>query len=268
MKNKLPIIYLLLVLSATVTSAISEYDAAAIERGQAIADQLRRRTRGFESLTAVLRLSLESRRGSTSERELRFMLLEKDDDLLGLCLVDAPTDVRGTALLTHNLANGHRDQWVYLPATQRTRRIASQNRSGSFLGSEFTYEDLAGGFSPEEQASTVWLRDEVYRHRPCHVVIYFPLDPKVTEYARRVAWIDQEDHRIHRIDYYNRREELLKTLTLTDHRLYQDQFWYAHQMEMVNVITGNRSRLEWQNITLGNALQASDFAPHRLPHLP
>jgi hypothetical protein len=95
---------------------------------------------------------LRNRQGQVSERELRVRSLEVPDGTKSLCIFDSSADVKQTILLTHD------DQGLYLPALKRVRRIAARNRSGSFVSSEFSYEDIATHVM--EKYTYKWLRDE------------------------------------------------------------------------------------------------------------
>ena len=129
------------------------------EVGLAIAQEARAREDGFGDFTARQLMTLRDRRGRESRRQIRVQVLEvPDDGDKSLFVFDDPRDVRGTAFLVHAHRDGADDQWIYLPALRRVRRISSANQSGSFMGSEFAYEDLT---PPEVEKFTYrYLRDE------------------------------------------------------------------------------------------------------------
>ena len=129
------------------------------EAGLAIAEDARAREEGFGDFTATQVMVLRNRQGQESRRELRVEVLEvPDDGDKTLFVFDDPRDIRGTAFLVHSHREGANDQWIYLPATRRVRRISSANQSGSFMGSEFAYEDLS---QPVVEKFTYrYLRDE------------------------------------------------------------------------------------------------------------
>ena len=89
-------------------------------------------------------MTLRNSRGRQSRRSLKIRQLEvaADGDKL-LVVFDTPKNIRGTALLSYSHKFASDDQWLYLPAMKRVKRITSHNRSGPFLSSEFAYEDLA-----------------------------------------------------------------------------------------------------------------------------
>ena len=130
----------------------------AAEQGFAIAKEADRRSSGYVDSTASLRMILRNKQGQTSERELRIRTLEvANDGTKSLSIFDTPRDVKGTILLTHTHKKANDDQWLYLPALRRVRRIAAKNKSGSFMGSEYAYEDIAA--QELDKHTYTWVRD-------------------------------------------------------------------------------------------------------------
>jgi len=236
------------------------------EKGLAIVKEADRRYSGYGDFTANFRMILRNKQGQTSERELRVRTLEiPEDGTRSLCIFDSPADVKGTVLLTHTHQRQADDQWLYLPALERVRRIAAQNKSGSFMGSEFSYEDFATQVI--EKYSYQWLRDETYAEQDCRVIERRPIDRKNSGYLRQVIWIDQEHLRMLKVDYYDRKDSLLKTLTFQDYQKYEDRFWRPHEMNMVNHQTGKSSELLWSDYAFGTGLSESEFNPQNLTRI-
>lgn len=241
-------------------------ERSAEDKGQAIVERAERRYAGYEDSSSTLRMILRDRQGRTSERELRIRTMEvADGGTRSLFLFDSPADVRGTILLTHTHRDKPDDQWLFLPAMQRVRRIAAQNRSGSFMGSEFSYEDIAT--QTIDKYTHKWLRDEEYDEQECHVIERRPLDERHSGYSRQVIWMDAEHLRTLKVDYYDRRGSLLKTLTVKDYRQYLDHFWRPHDMTMVNHQTGKSSQLLWSEYVFRTGLAESDFHQHNLTRI-
>ena len=108
------------------------------EKGLAIAREADRRDEDFTDFTADLLMILKNKHGQKSVRKIRVRTLEvADDGDKSLTIFDNPRDVKGTAFLTFSHKQGDDDQWLYLPALKRVKRISSRNKSGSFMGSEF-----------------------------------------------------------------------------------------------------------------------------------
>ena len=90
------------------------------------------------------------------------------------------------------------------------------------------------------------------------VIERYPVDPR-SGYTRQVVWLDQEEYRPLRIDFFDRKDALLKTLTFSGYQQYVDQYWRPATMEMVNHQTGKSTVLEWQNYKFRNGLAEADF---------
>jgi outer membrane lipoprotein-sorting protein len=184
-----------------------------------------------------------------------------DNEVIGdgdksLVIFDHPRDVKGTAFLSYTHIGNPDDQWLYLPALKRVKRISSKNKSGPFVGSEFAYEDIS---SQEVDKYTYrYLRDENFNGLDCFVVERIPVYEN-SGYTKQIVWIDKAEYRPQKLDYYDRKEELLKTLTFGDYRQYLGKFWRAHRWEMVNHQTGKSTSLEWSEFQFQTGLSDRDF---------
>ena len=242
---------------------------ASEEKGLAIATEVDRRDRGWGDVTVEGEMVLKNKAGNESVRRFRSTILEAADSSEGdrsIITFSKPRDVRGTALLTHSKIEPEDDsQWIFLPAVKRVKRISSSNRTGKFVSSEFSYEDLGS----EEVADNdhIWLEDAACSHDAaltCAAVESRPKNRK-SGYSRRVSFIDMEEYRVHQIDFYNRRGDLEKTLNFRDYRQYEGQFWRAHVMVMQNHQTGKSTRLSWGDYSFRQGLTERDFTPQGLP---
>jgi len=267
--DRLRTIFALLVLALTpAAGAQVALPDAPEEKGKAIAQETERRDQGFEDSRAAMVMILENANGETSERRLRQEILENTDPGKGdksFIVFDEPRDVAGTALLTHAKILEPDDQWLFLPALKRIKRISSANKSGPFLGSEFAYEDFSS--AEVEKYAYRWLRDEAcpgaVGERTCHVVERTPLY-EGSGYSKQIVWSDVEDYQPRLIEFYNLRGDLLKTLTLSDYTLYLERHWRAHDLYMVNHLTKKKTRLVWETFEFKTGLGERDFSQNRL----
>ncbi len=236
------------------------------DKGLTLVTEADNRYSGYGDFTASLRMILRNKQGQVGERELRVRTLEVvDDGTKTLCIFDSPADVKGTILLTHTRKRQADHQWLFLPALERVKRIAAQNKSGSFMGSEFSYEDIA--VQTIDKYSHRWLRDEVQDDQKCHVIERCPLDKRNSGYLRQIVWLDTEHLRMVRVDYYDRKDSLLKTLTFKEYRKYPDRFWRPHEMTMVNHQTGKSSQLLWSDYAFRQGLAENDFDQQNLTRI-
>ena len=153
------------------------------------------------------------------------------------------------------------DQWLYLPALKRVKRISSKNKSGPFMGSEFAFEDL--GSQEYEKYAHKYLRDEVIDGMDCFAVERVP-QYKYTGYTRQEVWFDKKEYRLIKIVFYDRKNSLLKTLTYTDYNKYIDQYWRAGKMYVENHQTQKSTTLLWDDIVFKTGLSKRDFDKNSL----
>lgn len=240
----------------------SSFAASPEEQGLAIAVEADRRDLGFGDFTADTIMILKNKHGEESNRVVRIQTLEvKGDGEKSLSIFDEPADVKGTTMLTFSHKVDDDDQWMYLPALKRVKRIASDNKSGSYMGSEFAYEDI--GSQEVEKYTYKYLRDEVCEGQPCFVVERYPVN-KYSGYKRQISWIDKAEYRPLKIDFYDRKDSLLKTLTFKGYKQYLKKHWRPDEMFMVNHQTGKSTLLKWSNYKFRVGLTEADFTQDSL----
>ncbi|MEL7311640.1 MAG: outer membrane lipoprotein-sorting protein [Pseudomonadota bacterium] len=231
-------------------------DNSEAQNGRAIAEEADRRGQGFGDTQSRLAMTLFDGRGNQVSRAMRSKTLERDTDGdRTLLFFEDPADVRGTAFLTHGHLDRDDDQWLYLPAIKRVKRITSRNRSGAFMSSEFSYEDL--GNDAIDKYEYRYLGDAQIADQAAYALERIPVG--TSGYSRQVAWLDQEHLRILKIDYYDRAGAHLKTLLADLHELFEDRYWRPLKMEMTNHQTGRRTILEWSDYKFSAGLEASEF---------
>ncbi len=232
------------------------------ERGRAIAVEAERRFRGYGDYSAHLTMVLRSRDGNERSREMRVRGLELEGHgEKTLVVFEKPRDLAGIVLLTFTRPEARDEQWLYLPALKRVKRLASGDQSGSFMGSEFAYEDV--GSQEVANFTYRYLRDDTIAGAETYVVERRPLD-RSSGYRRQVVWVDKAEYRPLRIDYYDHRVALLKTLEFEDYRQHADAFWRAGRMVMTNRQTGRSTVLVWDDFEFRSGLRERDFDPAAL----
>lgn len=186
-------------------------------------------------MVSDIRMIMTDRRGGTRERLLRQAVRKFPEANLTVFL--SPAEVRGSGLLGLK-SQASEDQWLYLPALKRSRRIAPGNKSDSFMGSEFTYEDLQGyGLEDWTYRS---LGQEQVDGSLCEMIEASPLKP--SGYRRRILWIDTAVQLPRRVHFFNAGPTPEKVMTLRDITR-QGSGWYAGEITMENLVTGKTTRL-------------------------
>ncbi|MDM7859606.1 outer membrane lipoprotein-sorting protein [Alteromonas sp. ASW11-36] len=232
------------------------------QRGLEISKLRKAADTGWGDTEAEMRMILRNAQGQESVREIRVRSLEViDDGDKALTIFDRPRDVSGTAFLSFSKALEPDLQWIYLPALRRVKRINSKNKSGPFMGSEFAFEDMTS--FELEKYSFNYTGEDTIDGRSAFKVEQVPLD-RNSGYTRQIVWIDQEHYYVLKIEFYDRKNALLKTLTLDDYRLYKDKFWRAHVSEMVNEQTGKSTELIIDKLEFDVGLEEADFDSNKL----
>ena len=232
------------------------------QKGLEIAKTIKSRNTGWGSSSSDMTMILRNKKGREIERLMVNKSLEVvNDGDKSLTVFNTPKDVKGTAFLSFSHIEGADDQWIYLPALKRVKRIASRNKSGPFLGSEFAFEDLAS-FEVEKNTYN-YLSDETVNGLETFKVEMRPTD-KFSGYTRFISWVDKEHYRVQKIEFYDRRDTLLKTLTQDDFNLHKDQFWRANKQFMVNHKTGKSTDIIISNLTFDVEIDEASFNEKRL----
>jgi hypothetical protein len=249
-------------LGLVLLSPLMTYAQSTEERGLEIAMEADRRDLGWGDQKSDTRMILHNRHGQSSERKMhnRSLEVEKDGDK-SLITFDYPKDVKGTAFLTFTHATKADDQWLYLPALKRIKRISSNNKSGPFMGSEFAYEDLSS--QEVEKYTYKYIQDDKLDGRDVFVVERFPTY-KHSGYKRQIVYIDKQMYQPLKVVFYDRKNALYKTLLFKDYHQYLDKYWRANKMLMSNHQSGKSTDLVWINIKFRNGFTDKDFNKNSL----
>jgi len=232
------------------------------ERGLAIAVEADKRDLGYVDSTANMKMTLRNRAGKESIRNVRIKNLEvAGDGDKSLSIFDEPADVKGTTSLTWSHSTKPDEQWLYLPALKRVKRISSKNKSGPFMGSEFAFEDI--GSQEVDKYTYKYLRDENLGSTPTFVTERYPTD-KNSGYTKQIAWIEQDRYLALKVEYYDRKGALLKTLTSSNYQQFLGKFWRPSTLEMVNVQSGKSTTLEFSDYQFQTGLKSRDFSKNAL----
>lgn len=179
-----------------------------------IAQNVKKSSDGYESSKSHMEMILIDQAKNESKREMYSISLEDkehngEDGDKSLMEFKTPLDVKGTKFLTHEKINKNNNQWLYLPALKRIKRITSKNKSGSFMGSEFSYEDISSREPSKYNYSQKY--DEVELNGvKCYKFERYPKD-KNSGYSKQILWVDKSRFVTLQIEFFDRKKELLKT---------------------------------------------------------
>jgi len=252
----------LLILAITCLLAGTAYAEGAKEKGLRISKESKARDLGWTDSSAKLEMILKNQHGETSTRNMEIKSIEQENDGdKSLNIFKSPNDVKGTAFLSFSHPVGNDDQWLYLPALKRVKRISSRNKSGSFMGSEFSFEDFVS--FEVEKYTYEYSKDETIDGENCWVIIQYPVD-KYSGYKKRIVWVDKSEYRIRKTDFYDRKDAHLKTLEFSNFHLLNEKYWRPQKLSMVNHQSGKSTILNFTHYVLNQGLSEKDFNKNAL----
>ncbi len=234
---------------------------AAEDKGYKIALKTEHSDNGFKGESSKMEMVLINAHGEKIERKMTSKIMEtKGDGDKSVVTFLWPADVKGSKMLTHTHKTDSDDQWLFLPALKRVKRISSRSKTGSFMGSEFSYEDL--GSQEVEKFTFKFIKDAKVDGKSCWRIERYPTDKK-SGYKRQVLWIDQKHEHATKIEYYDRKNELLKTATFGKYTKIK-KWWRPESITMKNHQTKKSSILTWSEREVGLSYSKKDFHKNSL----
>jgi hypothetical protein len=197
--------------------------------------------------------------GDSVRRSFTRMSLEQEQD--GdrfLIKFLSPAEIKGVAALTHENSGSSDDNWLYLPANKRVRRVSGANNTASFQGTEFTFEDLSD-LDPLEydwrfiEETTI---DQDGEQLPVYKLDARPTY-KDTGYSHLVLYVHRTEWRQERIEYYDKAGKHLKTRSASGWHLFHGRFWRSQLIDVTNHQTGKRTTLDQTKVFLNLSLYTS-----------
>ncbi len=211
---------------------------------------------GYKDAISKMTMTLINARGQEKVRTMNMKILEGKDEDKSLMEFLTPADVKGTKFLSYEHVDKDDDQWLYLPALKRVKRIASKNKSGSFMGSEFSYEDLSA-FNPKKYNYSGDAKLSKLDGADVYVGQSVPKS-KYSGYTKLVSYIDAKTFLPRKVEYFDRKKKLLKTSYFGAYKKYGDVYRMT-KITMKNVQNDKTTILVWSDETIKNGLKDRDF---------
>ncbi|MBN1759251.1 MAG: outer membrane lipoprotein-sorting protein [Chitinispirillaceae bacterium] len=251
MKNRLHISLLLAAACACMALGESAPDGAEVMR------KVYDRPAG-KDMKASLTMTLRNARGDTRVRTIQQFLTTGNDVEKKLMFFLEPADVRNTAFMnwSYTEAGKNDDQWIYLPALKRIKRISSSGKSDYFMGSDFTYDDL-GDRHPDDDTHRVTGTDKIDGKR-CFIVESTPRE-KGYMYSRTVTWVIDGLWIGLKKEFYDTKGKLLKTLSVKEYSEI-DGYWTVAHTEMHNVQKNHTTIMKLYDITYDTGIADNLFS--------
>jgi len=211
---------------------------------------------GFKDSTSKMQMTLINAAGQEKSRTMKMKVLEGENEDKSLMEFLTPADVKGTKFLSYEHFNKDDDQWLYLPALKRVKRIASKNKSGAFMGSEFSYEDLSA-FNVKKYIYEGEAKEGELNGVSVYIGSSKPVS-KYSGYTKLVSYIDKDTFLIKKMEYYDRKNELLKSAVFSEYKKFGDVYRIG-KITMKNIQNDKTTILVWSNEKIKTGLRAKDF---------
>jgi outer membrane lipoprotein-sorting protein len=209
-----------------------------------------------EDQTSNLTMTLINRSGSERVRKIKQFTKDLGDVEKSIMFFTAPADVKNTSFMSWTYdSDKSDDQWIYLPALKKVKRISSDSKSDYFMGSDFTYDDL-GDRKVDDDTHTL-LREETISGVEYYVVESIPKNEDYM-YSKTVTWIRKDNFIGLKKEFYDEDEELLKILKIKKFEEISG-FLVITNSEMENVQKNHRTIMKLDNIQINTGIPASKF---------
>ncbi|MEL3906125.1 MAG: outer membrane lipoprotein-sorting protein [Treponema sp.] len=185
----------------------------------------------------TIEMSLINPKGKVRVRTISVHKKEYDSGTKQVMIFSKPADVKGVGYLSISHKDGSEDdRWLYMPALKKVRRISGSSSGDSFMGSDFSYDDM-GGHQLDDYDYTL-LGTETLEGRSVWKIEIIPHTKK--QYSKSIAWVDQETLLYLKSEFYDKQEQQIKLLTAEDIQK-ESGFWVAKKMTMENVQTKHKT---------------------------
>ena len=234
-------------------SLIAQTEISGTEIMQKVSD----RADGDE-MEGTLTMTLISSSGSERVREIRQYIKDFGDIEKKIMFFIQPADVKNTSFMnwSYEEESKNDDQWIYLPALKKVKRISSDSSGDYFMGSDFTYDDL-GDRKVSDDNHTL-LRTEVLDNQECYVVESVTKDEDYM-YSKTITWVVKDRWYGLKKEFYDEDGEYLKTLTLLDVEQING-FWIITGIEMKNAQKDHMTRMEFKGVKIDSGIDDSIFS--------
>jgi outer membrane lipoprotein-sorting protein len=242
----------------------NSYSVTAEQKGLKIATEMEKANNGFIGEKSSMEMLLIDAYGAKTTRKMNGFTMEmKGDGDRTLMSFNNPKDVKGTKMLTWSHKTKDDSQWLYLPSLRRVKKISSRNKTGSFMGSEFSFEDL--GSQELEKYTYKFIKEAKTKKHKLWVLERKSV--KKSGYSKQIMYVIKDYHNPLKIEYYDRKGELLKVGYFKNYKSFKlkgKTFYRASSIHMKNRQTKKESIFSWSNRKLGIKNKTSLFEKRSL----
>ena len=216
---------------------------------------------GYNSSLSQTTMILKNAQGVENVRKLEFKKIEGADGDKSLLTFLYPDDLKGTKLLSFEVIGSDDKQWLYLPSLKRIKRISSRNKSGSFMASEFSYEDISSqnykNYSYRGEAEEVTRNGANY-----FKLTRIPIDAN-SGYSKQIIWVEKESYLARYGEYYDKQDRLLKKIDFSEYKVI-DGIQRIVKINIENVQNGKSSSLTWDEDAIHSGITSGEISKRAL----
>lgn len=248
----------MLIFGSLFLAASAWADAAGDQLAQRVYD----RPSGKDATSALTMTLTEKGRNPRIRKMITYRKDDRTNEVATLIRFTEPADIEGTGLLTIDLADGDSNQWIYLPAMERVRRIDSNRKGGRFVNSDYYYEDL------RDRKVTMDTHRVIGRENiggvACEVLESIPVKPGNSVYSKRISWIDTTTLLPLRIDFFEKREDQPSKRLLVTKREKIQAYWTVLDSTLTDLGNEHQTRLSVEKVLYDRRLPARLFTTQLL----
>ena len=233
--------------------------------GREIMDKSEAQNKGDDEYNEMS-MRLINKRGQERKRKVEYYIKtdENDNDKLFMRFIE-PADVKGVALLTIEHTERDDDQWLYLPALRKVRRISSSDQGDNFMGTDYTYEDIRAEKLDHHEYKLQG--SEIIDGHDCHIIVASPSTDKQkseSSYSRREIWMRKDVLLMLQINYYDKKGDLLKMEVRKDIVEAAPNLYRPNFMEMRNLKTGHTTQITFDKRRINKGISDRIFTEREL----
>ncbi len=242
-------------IAAAILIIVAGFSANAQLTGTQIVEKAYNRATGDDQ-TSTLTMTLTNKQGKQRIREIMQFTKYLGEIEKSIMFFKSPADVKNTSFMSWSYdSDKNDDQWIYLPAIKKTKRISSDSKSDYFMGSDFTYDDL--GDRKLNADTHKLLREETINEKACYVVESVSKDEEYM-YTKTITWINKLNFIGVKKEFYDEDDDLLKVLTIKKYKEVSG-FWVITNSEMKNVQKDHKTSIVLSNVEVNTGVSASKF---------
>jgi len=206
----------IIVLAMFLTSVCFLNAQDAVVNATSIMNSARNRIKS-DTMSSRSRMVITAKDGSTSERVIDQYSKDGTNGARTMIVFQKPANVAGSRFLTMDAAGGSSDRWIFLPSLGKVRRIAASESGGSFMGTDFSYDDIGLIGRKVDLDTHTMLREETLNGNSCYVIQSVPKDSSY-QYSKSISWVEKTRFLTYKSEMYNRKGDLIKVMEMSEYK--------------------------------------------------